>query len=198
VKPLAKNQQALSFTFGGPLILYSSAEIPIPFTTLGYARGLSNACTVYGNIHTTSLLFGNAQADIGATFRLFEKENRFGFSASSALQLAYSVRNQADFRLWPSADLNTYFHPGKKPSYLYAGFNSWFDLSKYKAYDQPQQRHAIPNLHIGYIIVRTKWQHQFEMKYLGLGIPNTPNVVNYVGISGMGALGIYYSLVRKF
>ena len=67
-----------------------------------------------------------------------------------------------------------------------------------KAHDQAQTRHAIPNVHLGYMIVKTKWQHQFEFSYFGLGIPNLPGVVDYIGISGKGALGLHYSLIRKF
>ena len=198
VKPLTKKQSAVSFSFGGPLIKFSGAPIPIPFTTLGYGYGITDNVTAYGNLHTTSALFGNAQADLGTTFSIYKKENAFGITASPALQLAYNVRNATGFRVWPSADINAYFHLTKKPSYLYAGVNSWFEFSKVKAHDQPQQKHVLPNLQIGYVVVKTKWQHQFEFKYLGIGIPNLPGVVDYIGVSGKGSLGIYYSLVRKF
>lgn len=198
VKPLAKNQSAASFSFGGPLIKFSGAPIPIPFSTLGYAYGVTTNATVYGNLHSTSLLFGNLQLDAGATLQLYKKENKFGLTASPALQLAYNVRNKTGFRIWPSADVNTYFHFNQKPSYLYAGINSWFELSGLKAHDEIQQRRVLPNIQLGYVIVKTKWQHQFECKYLGIGIPNLPGVVDYIGISGKGSLGIYYSLIRKF
>ena len=198
VKPLAKDQKAISFTFGGPLIKFSGAPIPIPFTTLGYGYGINNNITVYGNLHTTSLLFGNGQTDLGATFNLYKKENTFGITASPSLQLAYNIRNKTGFRIWPSADVNAYFHLNKKQSYLYTGINSWFELSVKKAHDETQQRHIVPNIHIGYTIVKTKWQHQFEFKYLGLGINNLPGVVDYIGVSGKGTFGLYYSLIRKF
>lgn len=198
VKPLAKKQKAASFSFGGPLIKFGGAPIPIPFTTLAYGYGLTDKITGYASLHTTSLLFGNLQSDIGATIKLFEKENKFGISASPAIQVAYNIRNTTGFRIWPCADINTYFHFKEKPSYLYAGANSWFEFSKYKAHEQPQQRHIIPNLHLGYMIVKPKWHHQFEFSYLGIGIPNKPAVAEYIGISDKGSLGFYYSLIRKF
>lgn len=198
VKPLAKNQRALSFSFGGPLIKFSNAPIPIPFSTLGYAQGLSDNCTMYANLHSTSGLFGNAQFDLGSTFHLFKKEGAYGFSASPALQSAYSVRNKTGFRLWPTLDLNGYLHLKSKASYVYGGLNGWFELSATRAHDQPQQRHLIPNVHLGYTHVKTKWQHQVEIKYLGIGIPNLPGVVDYIGLAHKGSFGIYYSLIRKF
>ena len=198
VKPLAKDQRVVAFSFGGPLIKFSGAPIPIPFTTLGYAQGLSNKLTLYGDMHLTSALFGNAQADLGTTISVYQKEQSFGITASPALQLAYNLRNQSGFRVWPSLDLNTYFHPGKKNNYFYAGVNSWFELSGIKAHGETQKQRAIPNLQLGYTVVKTKWQHQFELKYLAIGTPNLPGVVDYIGISHKGSFGIYYSLSRKF
>jgi len=198
VKPLAKNEQAVSFSFGGPMFQFIGLSVPMPFTTFGYGYGLTDKVTAYSNLNTTSLLFGNLQTDIGATFKLFEKENVFGISASPALQMAYSIGNTGTLKVWPSADLNAYYHINKKRSYAYAGFNSWFELSGRRAYGEPQARHAIPNVHAGVAIVKTKWQHQFEVGYLGIGISNLPNVVDYMGIRGKGSLAIYYSLVRKF
>lgn len=198
VKPLAKNQKALAFSFGGPLIRFSNAPIPIPFSTLGYAQGITNDLTLFGNLHTTSALFGNAQLDLGATFQPLKKEDRYGFTVSPALQTAYNVRNTTGFRIWPSLDLNSYWHPRKKPSYVYAGINTWFKLASRRAHEEPQKRWAIPNLHLGYTHVKTKWQHQVEVKYLGIGIPNLPGVVDYIGISHKGSFGIYYSVIRKF
>ena len=198
VKPLSKNQNAASFSFGGPLIKFSGAPIPVPFSSLGFGRGLTDNTTLYGNLHTTSALFGNVQADLGATLNIYKKETKFGITASPALQLAYNARNRTGFRIWPSADINTYFHLNAKPSYFYAGINSWLETSRLKAHNETQQRHLIPNIQIGYVIVKIKWQHQFECKYLGIGVPNLPGVIDFIGISGKGTLGIYYSLVRKF
>lgn len=198
VKPLQKKQGAASFSFGGPLIKFSNAPIPIPFTTLGYGRGVTDKITAFGNLHMTSLLFGNLQADAGCSIGLKSDDSHYGFSVSPAVQVAYNLRNKTGFRLWPTLDLNAYLHPNKKNSYAYAGVNSWFELSAKKAHDQTQVRRLIPNTHLGYVFVRTKWQHQFELAYLAMGIANTPGVVEYIGVSGKGSLGIHYSLIKKF
>jgi hypothetical protein len=198
VKPLAKGERVITGSLGGPLIHFAGAVIPMPFTTAGYAQGLTGMTTAYGHLHTTSLLFGNLQADAGCTLRLWEKKEKAGVSLSPALQLAWSARNKTDFRVWPSADVNFYFHPGRKPAYLYAGLNSWFELSPEKAHGEDRTRIATPNLQAGYVIAGTKWQHQFEVKYLGIGIPVYPGVVDYVGLGGKGTFGVYYSVMKKF
>jgi hypothetical protein len=198
VKPLQKQQKAVSFSFGGPAIWYSGAPIPIPFSTLAYAQGINSSITAFGAMHFTSSLFGNLQADLGASCKLFELESGLGISATPAVQLAYSVNTAKTLRAWPSGDINVYYHLFKKPSYLYGGLNAWFEFSKYKAHNELQTRHVIPNLQLGYVLVKQKWQHQFEFKYLGLGIPNTPGVVEYVGLNGKGSIGFYYNLIRTF
>jgi hypothetical protein len=198
VKPLKKNQKALSFSFGGPGIMYSGAPIPIPFSTLCYAQGINTSVTAFGALHFTSSLFGNLQADLGASCKLFELSSGLGMSASPAIQLAYSVGTAKTLRAWPTGDVNVYYHLFKKPSYLYGGVNAWFEFSKFKAHQELQTRHVIPNLQLGYVLVKKKWQHQFEFKFIGLGIPNTPGVVDYVGVNGKGSVGFYYNLVRTF
>lgn len=198
VKPLEKGKKALAFSFGGPLIKYSGAAIPIPFSTLAGGYGLAEHCTLFAGIHTTSLVFGNLQADVGATFGLPFKNKTWGMSVSPALQAALAAGKKGTVRVWPSADLNWYKHFSGRMSFLYAGVNSWFELAGSRSDGLTQQRHLIPNLQAGYVFVKSKWDHQLEFKYLGAGIPNLPNVVEYIGAGGMGSFGIYYSVIRKF
>jgi hypothetical protein len=177
--------------------MFSGAPIPVPYTTLGYAYGISNSTTGYAHLHTTSLLFSNLQLDLGSTIKIFEKENKFGFSCSPALQVATSLKAKNSFRLWPSTDLNFYFHPKDKSSYFYSGLNTWYDLSSKKAHNENQNAHVFPNLQLGYVIVKQKYLHQFQISYLGLGTNNLPNVVSFVGIANKGSLGFHYSFIRK-
>ncbi len=198
VKTLEKNKSAASFSFGGPVIKFAGAAVPVPFTSLAYGYGLTEKSTVFGSIHTTSLLFGNLQTDLGSTFSLFKKENRFGITTTPALQMAWAMGQKQTFRMWPSLDLNAYFHFKERKSYLYTGVNGWFELSKTRAHGETQMQKIIPNCHLGYTFVKTKWQHQFELKYLALGIPNLPNIVEYISTGNQGSFGIYYSLIRSF
>jgi hypothetical protein len=195
VKPLQKKEQAVSFSLGGPVIKYSGAPVPMPFTTLAYGRGLTEKITCFGSLHTTSLLFGNLQSDIGSTFLLVEKPGRRGLSATPALQVAYNMGTKNSFRIWPSTDLNGWIHLKESPSYVYGGVDAWFEPSGRRAHDQPQSRHVIPNIHTGIVLAGTKWNHQLQVSYLGAGIPNLPGVVDYVGIGGKGTVGFHYSIL---
>lgn len=197
VKPLEKNQQAASFSFGGPIIGFAGTSIPIPFTTLSYARGINDRLTGFAGLHVTSLAFGNFQTDIGANYGVWKTE-RMGLSAAVAAQFATGLGKANSTRLWPSADINYYIQPKGKNSYAYGGVGSWFELSSMRAHGVEQKQHVLPNLHLGYQFNAAKFCHQVELKYLAPGINNLPGVVDYRGLSGKGAFGIYYGVTRKF
>ena len=198
VKPLVHQQHAASFSFGGPLIHYGGAAIPIPFSTLGYAYGFHSSSTAHAHLHTTSLLFGNLQGDIGTSVLLTDRDKKFGCSVSPALQMAVRPGEKNSARIWPSADVNAFINLGNKGSFLYAGLNTWIETANQRAHGEPQTRNLLPNLHIGFQKVNRKFDHQFELKYLGLGIPNLPGVVSYIGLNQRGSFGLYYSLIKKF
>jgi hypothetical protein len=197
VKPLAKNEQAAGFSFGGPIIGYAGAAIPLPFTTLSYARGINNELTAFAGLHTTSLAFGNFQTDLGITYGFWKKEN-MGLSGSIAAQFATGIGKAKSTRLWPSADLNFYYHPKGKNSYAYAGTGSWFEFAKTRAHGVAQETRSMQNMHLGYQFVNQKFSHQLEFQYVGAGRATLPGVVDYKGISGKGAFGFYYGVIRKF
>lgn len=195
VKPLKKGEQIVSASLGGSLIKFSGAPVPLPFTTLGYANGIKDRVTAFGGIHTTSLLFGNFQTDFGACLDVYSK-NKLGVSITPALQTAVSYKDIHSFRVWPTLDINLRYE--LKKGFLYAGMHNWFEYSKTRANDTKQDKWFLPNYHFGFTKTNTKWNHQFEVKYL---LPSTaiyPGVVDYIGINGKGALGIFYCIIRKF
>ncbi|MBL7917690.1 MAG: hypothetical protein JNM96_04785 [Bacteroidia bacterium] len=195
VKPLKKGEQNVSGSFGGPMIKFAGAVTPLPFSTIGYAYGVSNKITAFGGLHTTSLLFGNLQTDIGLCAEIFSK-NKFGISVTPALQTAVSYKDVKSFRIWPSLDAN--FRYEIKPGYFYTGAHVWFETKNTRVHELKQEKHALPNLHLGFIKTNTKWNHQFELKYLMPGTTIYPGVVDYVGINKKGAIGIYYAITRNF
>ena len=195
VKPLEKDQHAVAGSFGGPMIKFGGAPIPMPFTTLSYGFGATSRTTVHGSLHTTSLLFGNLQLDAGATIALLKGENRNGISLCPSLQFA---GNRSNGRLWPSLDINYYRHLGSKGSFIYAGAGSWFELSPHKAHGEQRQNILVPGLHFGFTRSRERWQQQLELKYLAPGTSTLPGVVDYIGVNGKGVFAIYLSVCRKF
>ncbi len=198
VRPLDKGQKAINASLGGALIGFAGTTIPIPLTTVTYAQGVADKTTAFGSVHTTSLLFGIFQTDIGVCHRLYYNDSlRFGISVNPVINLAFD-KWEKKFKCWPQADINFYWEIKPKKSFFYAGVENWFELAQKKAHDQNQQTHWIFCPQIGYTYTRNKWNYNTEIKYIAPNISHTPNVVDYKGIGGKGAIGVYISFTRKF
>ena len=95
VRPLEKGQTATGFDLGGPVIDFADTKIPVPLSSLYIGHGLSNKLTVFGGLHTTALLFGTAQTDVGFTYALWKPGGKgFGLSLSPAANLMLGTRRR--------------------------------------------------------------------------------------------------------
>jgi len=201
IRPLDKGQKVVSANIGGPLFHYSGTVIPVPLTSLMYAQGITDNTSVFGSVHTTALLFGVAQTDIGVCQRLYYNDSlHLGISVNPALNIAQEFWPQfsGGFKLWPQIDLNAYWEIHPKKSFVYAGFENWFELATQRADAQPQTTHWLFCPQVGYTYSRLKWNYSIELKYIAPNLDNLPNVVDYVGIGGKGTLAFYISVSRKF
>ena len=198
VKPLAKNQNAISANLGGQLIHYGKAVTPIPFTSFMYGRGITNSTTAFASIHTTAMLYGNFQSDIGVCQSLYNHDSlKFGITINPTVNMVYDKWNK-NFRAWPQLDVNIYKDIFKDKAFVYVGLTNWFELSAKKAHNETQTNHALINPHIGLTYNTKKWGYTLECKFLQMNKNNKPNVVDYVGIQQKGAVGIYLNFARRF
>ncbi|MBC7382083.1 MAG: hypothetical protein H7296_03705 [Bacteroidia bacterium] len=197
VKPLAKGEQMMSFNFGGPLVYLGSTPMPLPLTSIAYAKGITERTTFFGSVHTTALLFGVFQTDIGICQQLYKNEEKdFGISINPVLNFAVD-RWQWNTKIWPEIDLNIYKGLGKK-YFIYGGIANWFELSKIRPHKETQSTFIFVNPHLGIVYTRDKWSYNVEFKYVMSDIKNTPNAPDYMGINNKGAVGVYLNLIRKF
>jgi hypothetical protein len=138
VKPLDKGQHALQVNLGGPIAKVPGiGVIPMPLTTVGYGYGMKENLTLFGNLHTTSLLFGVGQVDVGAAYRCWSGKN-MGITLQPTLNVAVDFYTGAN-RFWPQLDANYYWDynelktkakNGKgfyKIRSVYGGISNWFD-----------------------------------------------------------------------
>lgn len=198
VKPLAKKQNAIAANLGGPLIHFGKAVTPIPYTSLMYGRGITDNTTAFGSIHLTSLLYGNIQTDLGICQNIYKNDSlKFGITCNPAINLIYDKWSNK-FKAWPQLDLNIYKNILKQKAFVYVGLTNWFELSKTKAHEQSVKNHVLVNPHIGMTYNAKKWGYTLECKFLQMYQKNKPNVVDYVGIKGNGAVGVYLNFVRRF
>ncbi|MBI3133810.1 MAG: hypothetical protein HYZ14_03960 [Bacteroidetes bacterium] len=194
VEPLDKGQLSVGGNFGGPLIEYPPAVIPIPFLDAEVGYGLDSNLTVHGGLNLTSMAFGNFHMDAGVTYKFLNQRKYIpNLSVSPSFNLVYDVYDKVG-KFWPVLDVNAYWNYGERRNYFYAGFNNYFELSKTMANDQPQAHHWLFSPQIGHILKGKKQYFQFttEVKLLGINLDSKYSFIPYSGITGnMGATGIY-------
>jgi hypothetical protein len=196
VVPLKSGEQAITAHFGGPAIAFAGTTIPIPLTSVGYGRGIDSTKTVYANLHTTALLYGTVQADFGVCWSLYRK-NRFGLSTNVSGMFTID-KWEKKFRAWPMIDVNAYRYFGTHGNFYYVGLDNWIEFSKYRAHEQLQPVHWVMNPHAGIEWCKNTWKFQLEGKWILPYRDNRPNVVEYMGIGGKGAVGIYFGVYKLF
>lgn len=210
VEPLKKGEQVLSGHFGGPVAkIPGIGAIPIPFSSIGYGRGLSDQTTVFGNLHLTSLAFGVGQFELGASQKIWSSD-RMGVSSQLNTNLLFDFYTGAN-RIWPQLDANYYYKYGRqwKPekldkmcavyhrnyNFFYAGISNWFDFYRTESQGRPNEQLWIPSLQFGHQWIRPKWSYQTEFKILAPLESNENIVVPYPSLlQNQGALGLYFGI----
>lgn len=209
VEPLQKGQQVLTGHFGGPIAKVPGiGAIPIPFTSIGYGRGLSNQTTIMGALQTTSLAFGVGQVELGVSQRLWNTD-RMGLSGQLNTNILIDFYTGAN-RIWPQLDANYYYKYGRqwRPeqlelskvyhrnyNFVYAGISNWFDFYRVESQGRPNEQLWIPSLQFGHQWIRPKWSYQAELKILAPLESNENIVVSYPSLlQNRGALGLYFGI----
>lgn len=212
VEPLQKGQQVLTGHFGGPIAKVPGiGAIPIPFTSIGYGRGLSNQTTIMGALQTTSLAFGVGQVELGVSQRLWNTD-RMGLSGQLNTNILIDFYTGAN-RIWPQLDANYYFKYGRqwRPeqlelskvyhrnyNFVYAGISNWFDFYRVESQGRPNEQLWIPSLQFGHQWIRPKWSYQAELKILAPLESNENIVVSYPSLlQNRGALGLYFGIAYR-
>jgi hypothetical protein len=198
IQPIPKGQLQVGANVGGAIIEYGNAAIPLPLTSIYSAYGLNNNTTGFASVHTTALLFGVLQTDLGITHQLLAPNKWIpGISVSPIANIMFDTWEH-HFRLYPQLDANVYWNYGVKPNLVYCSLNNWFELQSTKAHDEPQTTHWLPSIGFGQQWNRLKYGLQLEVKYIAPNQSNKNIVVDYVGIHSKGALGFYIGFHRKF
>jgi hypothetical protein len=198
VKPLAKHQQAIDVSFGGPLFKYEKTTIPMPFLSATYGYGIDSTLTGFGSVNITSALYGNMQLELGVTKQVVKQHGlQPGVSLIPVCNIIYRNRDAA--KIYPQLDVFTYWEYGKKQNYFYAGINNWFEVAKTRTLEQEQQNHWILTPVAGHSFSNKKWNINIEAKVIAPSISNEKLVVDYqTPFNRNGAFGVYVGYTRKF
>jgi hypothetical protein len=198
VRPLAKGETVGSATFGGPLIGYSGATIPIPLLGIAAGHGFKDDLTGFAGLHLTSLAFGVVQVDAGIVKGLRKPDKWIpGVSISPVANIMFD-KWQGKFNFYPQADANAYWNYGKRKHYCFVGLSNWFDLHSTRAEGQPQTTHWLPIIQAGNTFCSKKWAYTMELKYIAPNTSNQDLVVSYASPGKKGTIGFYIGVTIKF
>lgn len=199
VKPLKKDQMAVSLDFGGPIINLFGTKIPVPFTSASFGYGVDSTLTAFGSLHTTALGFGTLQLDGGITKQILkQKKWRPAITVAPIANILVDF-HEGNTRFYPELDVNFYWqHSVNKPHIVYASFASWFDLFSTGPNNQPVYQNYYPNFAVGHIFEFNKYSITTEVKLLAPFNDNTGTPLEYNGINNSGSFGAYIGLTRKF
>lgn len=198
VKPLIKKQQAINLSADGPLISYSNLTIPMPFVTPTYGYGFDSTLTGFGSLNITSAIYGTLQTEIGVVKRILKQQGKIpAISVNPVANIFYRDKNAS--RLFPEIDINAYWDYNKGRNFFYIGLSNWFELKQKKAFEEKQQNHWLLTPMLGETFVRRKWNYTIEAKVITPNLVNNKSPVEYLTpFDTHGALGIYFSISRKF
>lgn len=190
VEPLDKGEWSVGAELGGPVLNFDGAPIPTPLSAIEVGYGIDSSITVHGGLHLTSMFYGNAQLDLGATFKVHEQEGwKPNISVAAGFNAIYSPSaGKADF--WPVLDANLYWNYGRRRNYVYFGANNYFDFSSSSTWlFNPQLGHVVKGK-------LDRWQLITEFKWIAPFRQNEAAFVPYYGIAKHGALGFFLGVRR--
>jgi hypothetical protein len=198
VKPLEAGEKQMGVSLGGAMIKFVGVPMPLPLTNVYGAYGLNNKTTAFASLHTTALLFGVFQTDIGITQNLLKQKKYLpGISVSPIANLMFD-KWENNFSFYPQLDLNAYWNYGKKQHLIYTSLNNWYELKNTKAHNETQTTNWLPSIGVGHQWHGNKLNWQLEAKYIAPNQPNKNIVVDYIGMGSKGTFGLYIGVNRKF
>ncbi len=198
VKPLKQKEVAVGLDFGGPLINFGKAKIPVPFSSVAVGYGVDSTFTVFGGLHITALAFGTAQLDLGITKQVLAPQKGWipGISLSPKLNLMADVF-KGNFRIYPELGSNFYWKYLKKQDhFFYLAVASWFDFWPTQKGLPKQYLH--PVFALGHTFENAKMRYTVEAKLIGVNSSNKGGPIQFNGIGDRGTWGFYISVFRKF
>jgi hypothetical protein len=198
VQPIPEGEFRAGANFGGSIIKYGSAPIPVPLTSIYGAYGLNNNTTGFASLHTTALMYGVLQTDLGVTRQVLAPNKYIpGLSVSPIANIMFDTWEH-HFSLYPQLDVNAYWNYGKKQKLVYLSMNNWFELRTQRPHGEPQPNQWLPSFGLGHQWNYSTYGLQLELKYVAPTQSNQNIVVDYVSFNSKGALGFYIGVHRKF
>lgn len=198
VKPLEKGETRIGAHIGGPGILFAGAPIPMPLTSVQVSHGLDTNISLSVGLHTTSLLFGVGHLEAHMAYGIpVDAKQQFGLTLVPGFHAMADVW-EGNFKVYPDLQALGWWQYGETEKRLYTGIGTWIEFQKVKAHGEIQQNDFLPWWQLGHVWERERMVYQVEAKYLAPFSSSEDIVVDYISPRNRGAVGVYFSIARKF
>ena len=198
VRPLQKNELAITGTLGGSIFNNFGYPLPVPNTSIGAGYGITQKLTGYADFYPTAAAFGVLQFDLGAVYGILEPDGwRPGFSVAPGLNLAGDVWDSR-FKIWPQIDANAYWNYGKHRNFAYVGLSTWWELAAKRAHAEPQPQFLLPGFQIGHTFSGNRWDFTTEVKMNNFTTSNQDLTLDWTSLGKTGAIGVYLGISKRF
>lgn len=184
VRVLPENETRLAVSLGGPVMPVGDIAIVVPYLNVGIQYGQRENMTVFGNIHTTALLFKDLGLDGGFAARLLrEKGIRPEVTLKGQVYFFWDFIRGNNKRLFPTATINASYTVGDR-SLIYFGADNLYQVH------QPEYFFA-PLLGYQFGLTETMTM-QIETKWLAANKDTRHGIFEgTASITGKGNVGFY-------
>ncbi len=200
IRPVGRGNTRVSLSAGGPFATVGSATIPVPMTTLGVAHGVTDAVDVHADIHPFGWLFspGNGSiSPLGATMGLAVHPIPMGRKWLTIGADLYGFTNRLDAELFTNLwvagafDVTRWFTFG-------GGLHNTVMLGSSDPYQNNRSRYTPTIFLQAAVHPSRRVSIDLEARWYALADNSVRVVPNYIGIGGLGALGILIGVHYQF
>ncbi len=187
VHVIPKDETRLQASFGGPIIPLGTIAIPVPYLNMGVQYGFQENVTLFGNFHTTALLFKDIGVDGGCAVRLNHEEGMYPeITAKGQLFFFWDVMRSNNIRVFPMGSIIGSYSTGDR-SLIYFGADNLFQIHKADYFFAPL---------IGYQFgLNRNMTMQFETKWLAANKDTRHGVFEgATSIGGRGNFSFYLGM----
>ncbi len=190
--PLPKGATLATASLGGPAVLFGGVPVPTPVSTVGAARGVSDAVAVRAALHPTAAAFGVAGLDLGAVWHPLPEQR-----ARLALGLdAYVFENGRDAVLLADPWVGT-----RLPLAAWFALGGGVHLPIRMASTDRALRAlspVAPTLFLQPTFITGPWEWTAELRWYALATCGSCTAPEWVSPGGQGAFGVIFGAAYQF
>ena len=196
VRPLAKGENRIGLSLGGPLMKNLGFPLPAVSVSAGYLRGITEYYAAGGSLNLSGLLFGFLFIDSKHVFR-FNRQRRALPACSGYAGLNFMTDFKTSAYLFPELVVTASWQFAAKHLF-YTGLGTWIVFNKEGTEGLRYSDHIIPQFFCGADFRIRAWELMVEFKWLYPWKNNHYSTVDYIGMGKYGALAPYFSVARRW